>query len=70
MMYKVLETFSDIKDHGYIYAEGDEYPREGMEPDEKRISELSTSKNLLHKPLIREAREERKPRKKKAAEEE
>ena len=69
-MYKVLETFSDIRDHGYIYKVGEEYPRSGMEPNEKRISELSTSRNLLHRPLILEIREERKTRKKKVAEEE
>lgn len=69
-MYKVLETFSDLQDSCYTYAEGDEYPREGMEPDEKRIAELSTSRNLLHRPLIREVQEERKTRRKKTVEEE
>ena len=53
-MYKVVETFADLKDFNYIYNVGDIYPREGMSPTPERIEELSTSKNRLRIPLIKE----------------
>ena len=51
-MYKVLTEFADLQDGNHIYRVGDVYPREGYTPKDERIDELSTGKNLLHKPLI------------------
>lgn len=51
-MYKVIYKFADLQDSGHIYEIGDEYPREGHEPDESRIKELSGSGNKIGKPLI------------------
>lgn len=51
--YKVIHTFKDLEDNGHIYnANKDIYPREGLEPTEKRIKELSTTKNKIGKILI------------------
>ena len=52
MKYTVLSEFADFKDGNHIYRVGDEYPRKGYSPTDKRVDELSTGKNLLHKPLI------------------
>lgn len=51
-MYTVLSEFSDLQDGNHIYRVGDEYPRKGYSPTDERVTELSTGKNLLHKPLI------------------
>lgn len=51
-MYKVLSVFADLQDSNHIYNVGDEYPRKGYSPSDARVEELSTDKNLLHKPLI------------------
>ena len=51
-MYKVLSEFADLQDGNHIYRVGDVYPREGYTPKDERVDELSTGKNLLHKPLI------------------
>lgn len=51
-MYKVLSEFADLQDKNHIYRAGDVYPREGYTPKDERVDELSTAKNLLHKPLI------------------
>lgn len=52
MKYTVLSEFADLQDGNHIYRVGDEYPREGYTPKDERVDELSTGKNLLHKPLI------------------
>ena len=52
MKYKVLSEFADLQDGNHIYRVGDVYPREGYTPKDERVDELSTGKNLLHKPLI------------------
>ena len=51
-MYTVLSEFADLQDGNHIYHVGDVYPREGYTPTDERVDELSTGKNLLHKPLI------------------
>ena len=51
-MYTVLSEFADLQDENHIYRVGDEYPRKGYSPTDERVTELSTGKNLLHKPLI------------------
>lgn len=52
MKYTVLSEFADLQDENHIYRVGDEYPRKGYSPTDKRVDELSTGKNLLHEPLI------------------
>ena len=51
-MYKVLIEFADTLDNKHLYHAGDNYPREGYKPENKRISELSTDKNKLGKAVI------------------
>lgn len=51
-MYIVLKKFADLKDNNYIYEIGDEYPRKGYQPDDKRIAELSGTQNKQWTPLI------------------
>ena len=69
-MYKVIYKFADLDDNDYIYNIGDEYPRKGYEPSEKRVAELSGNKNLIGKPLIEKVKQDKKPveEKKKSAE--
>lgn len=57
-MYKVIHKFRDLKDNLHQYQVGDEYPRKGAKVDEKRIAELLSKANKLHKPLIEEIKEE------------
>ena len=54
MAYKVLCYFEDLQDDSYAYRVGDTYPREGVEPSEERIAELSSDANRRGKPLIAE----------------
>ena len=42
----------DLQDHAHGYCTGDTYPREGLEPSEERIAELSGSDNKRGIPLI------------------
>ena len=51
-MYKVVETFADLKDHKHIYHVGDKFPRDGVSVESDRLEELSGNKNLMKKPLI------------------
>lgn len=51
---KVLASFRDKQDNGYIYRIGDEYPREGYTPPPERIEELTGSDNALGTPIIRQ----------------
>lgn len=53
MRYIVLSEFADLQDGKHVYGIGDEYPREGYSPTAERITELSSGKNLLQKPLIK-----------------
>lgn len=57
-MYTVLSEFADLQDGNHIYRVGDEYPRKGYSPTDERVDELSTGKNLLHKPLIQKVEDE------------
>lgn len=57
-MYIVLKKFADLQDRNYIYDIGDEYPRKGYQPDEKRIAELAGNKNRQWTPLIAEKSDE------------
>lgn len=52
MMYRVLRDFVDLQDDKHFYAVGDEYPRKGYEPTERRVEELAGANNLLRCPLI------------------
>lgn len=57
MKYIVLSEFADLQDGNHIYRVGDEYPLKGYSPTDERVDELSTGKNLLHKPLIQKVEE-------------
>lgn len=52
MAYIVVKHFTDLQDHGYKYAEGDIYPRDGYEPSAERIEMLSTAMNRQKTVLI------------------
>ena len=52
MAYIVVKHFTDLQDHGYKYAEGDTYPREGYKPSDERIEMLSTANNRQRTVLI------------------
>ncbi|SET02123.1 hypothetical protein SAMN05421676_102357 [Salinibacillus kushneri] len=52
MSYLVLKNFRDIDDNMHHYHEGDNYPREGYEPSEERIKELSSKENRVKRKLI------------------
>lgn len=56
-MFKVIKRFADLQDNRYVYDVGDIYPREGLKPTKKRISELASNKNKLKTPLIVEIEE-------------
>jgi hypothetical protein len=56
MKYAVLVDFIDLEDNR-LYRKGDQYPRTGIEPDKKRIDELSGSGNRIGKPLIKAVKE-------------
>ena len=55
-MYKVIKTFKDLQDNGYIYTKGDEYPREGMTASKERIKELAGKNNIIGEPIIKEVK--------------
>lgn len=60
-MYKVIKAFYDLEDvkktkSGNVYYEynvGDTYPRNGLNPSEERIAELSGENNKQGTPLIK-----------------
>ena len=51
-MYKVLETFRDLRDGLHTYLPGDTFPREGITASPERIAELSGANNKRGRPLI------------------
>ena len=53
----VYKKFKDLEDNNHIYKQGDIYPREGLEPTKKRISELSSKKNKIGEILIKKIEE-------------
>ena len=46
------KEWHDLQDGGYVYKQGDAFPREGLEVSEERIKELSTINNKLGEVLI------------------
>ena len=54
-MWVVVNTFTDVKDNGYLYKVGEEYPRLDYEPSVRRIKELLSNSNRLGVPLIAES---------------
>lgn len=50
---KVVHSFKDLQDGGYIYHEGDLYPREGVIVTKERIDELKGKNNKIGVPLIK-----------------
>lgn len=59
MTYRVIEGFYDLQDQDgkgncHLYDKGDIYPREGTQPTEERIAELSGKDNKRSQPLIEE----------------
>ena len=71
-MYKVILRFADLQDSSHVYEAGDVYPRKGVKPTQKRISELLGASNKIGAPLIEKvvekkpAKAEKKPSKKTA----
>lgn len=57
-MYKAITAFTDLQDNKHKYNPGEEYPRVGLKPSEKRINELLSSNNKRGKPMIEEVIEE------------
>ena len=51
-MYRVVKDFTDLKDGNHVYHAGDEYPRMGAKPNEKRIDELCSKFNKRGEILI------------------
>ena len=52
MKYKVIYPFADLLDDNYIYAPGDEFPRQGVIVKPERYAELAGSNNKIGRPLI------------------
>jgi len=53
MEYIVLKDFTDVRDGGYVYREGDTYPRSGATPIKERIAELCSESNRRKEQLIK-----------------
>ena len=51
-MYRVLKRFKDLKDHGYTYNAGEQYPRKGLKVGKRRLQELASDQNRRGVPLI------------------
>ena len=64
MGYIVRRDFSDLHDNEHIYRVGDKYPRDGIEVDEERVKVLASTSNRIGEPLIEEAVEKPKRRRK------
>lgn len=62
-MWRVLADFADLRDGGYVYRAGDNYPRSG-EADPERVKELAGQNNKLGKPLLTLEEPPRKTRRK------
>ena len=67
-MYKVIKSFTDLKDNNYAYYVGDTFPRNGVKAGAERVAELSSDKNLQGVPLIEEIAEKTKRTRKKKEE--
>lgn len=68
-MYKVIKSFTDLKDNNYAYYVGDTFPRNGVEAGAERVTELASDKNRLGVPLIEKVAEKPKRTRKKKDEE-
>jgi hypothetical protein len=51
-MYKVIKSFSDLQDDGFVYKAGDIFPRLGKEVTQKRADELASKNNRRKEALI------------------
>lgn len=51
-MYRVIKSFSDLQDNGFVYKAGDVFPRLGKEVTENRLKELSSKENKRGEKLI------------------
>lgn len=51
-MYKVIKSFSDLQDSGFVYRAGDTFPRFGKEVTKERIDELASKSNKREEVLI------------------
>lgn len=70
-MWIVKREFADMADGGYVYREGERYPRYGAQASQDRLRELSSCSNRLCMPLVEKAEEKppvkpKRSRKKKA----
>lgn len=52
-MYKVLHDFYERFDDRFLYKAGDVYPREGFEPTEERLKELTGKSNKYKQAFIK-----------------
>ncbi|KMM38602.1 hypothetical protein [Guptibacillus hwajinpoensis] len=57
MIYKVMNGFKDIDDHGTIYKPGEKYPKGDYKPSQKRIAELSKEHPKYKRVFIEEVEE-------------
>lgn len=57
--YRVIHSFKDLQDNGYIYKVGDIYPRQGVIVSKERFEELKTNKNKISVPLIKAERKKK-----------
>ena len=53
-LYLVVDSFIDSQDEGVLYPIGAIYPREGYEPDEKRVQSFLKGENAKGSVLIKE----------------
>lgn len=53
-MYKVINDFIERNDGNTVYRKGDPFPREGYNPDDKRVAVLSSENNSYQKAFIEE----------------
>ena len=63
MQYFVIKAFNDLMDNRYRYEIGDEYPRKGKSVTQKRLAELSGTKNKRGIALIKKKEEPKKKEK-------
>ena len=59
-MYRVIKTFTDLKDNNHAYSVGDTFPHNGVEVDAERLAELAGPHNKRGIPLIEKVTEEAK----------
>ncbi len=49
---KVLVKFADLEDGGRVYQAGENYPRAGLKPSDKRVEYLAGTGNKIGVPVI------------------